>query len=104
MRQLKYQINLSLYSLYYAEACNEFAGPIPASLRPRATQLPPKKCRNGGEPLATLCPIQPTLDLKFRSPAPGTERVTARPTGRYDSNIIFKTTVRSASITKEKAF
>ena len=25
--------NLSLYSLYYAEACNEFAGPISASLR-----------------------------------------------------------------------
>ena len=25
--------NLSLYSLQYAEACNEFAGPISASLR-----------------------------------------------------------------------
>ena len=26
--------NLSLFSLYYAEACNEFAGPIPVSLHP----------------------------------------------------------------------
>ena len=29
--------NLSLYSLYYAESCNEFAGPISASLRPGNT-------------------------------------------------------------------
>ena len=29
--------NLSLYSLYYAEACNELAGPISASLRPGNT-------------------------------------------------------------------
>ena len=29
--------NLSLYSLYYAEACNEFAGPISVSLRPGNT-------------------------------------------------------------------
>ena len=26
-----FKSNLSLYSLYYAEACNEFAGPILAS-------------------------------------------------------------------------
>ena len=26
--------NLSLYSLHYAKACNEFAGPISVSLRP----------------------------------------------------------------------
>ena len=31
--------NLSLYSLYYAEACNEFGRPISASLRLWATQL-----------------------------------------------------------------
>ena len=29
--------NLSLYSLYYAEACNELAGPISASLHPGNT-------------------------------------------------------------------
>ena len=49
--------NLSLYTLYYAEACNEFAGPISASLRLRATKLLLEKCRSGGEPLATLCSI-----------------------------------------------
>ena len=30
---LKSKSDLSLYSLYYAEACNELAGPISASLR-----------------------------------------------------------------------
>ena len=29
--------NLLLYPLYYAEACNEFAGPISASLHPGNT-------------------------------------------------------------------
>ena len=47
------QSNLTLYSQYYAEACNEFAGPISAPLRLWATQLLSKKCRSGGEPLAT---------------------------------------------------
>ena len=32
-----FKSNLPLYSLYYAEACNEFAGPISASLRPGNT-------------------------------------------------------------------
>ena len=32
-KNLKSKSNLSLYSLYYAEACNELAGPISASLR-----------------------------------------------------------------------
>ena len=44
------KFNLSLYSLYYAERCNEFAGPVSASLRLRATaQLFLKKCRCGDE-------------------------------------------------------
>ena len=33
----QFKSNLLLYTLYYAEACNEFAGPIFASLRPQAT-------------------------------------------------------------------
>ena len=36
---VKIKSNLLLYSLYYAEACNELAGPVSASLRLRATQL-----------------------------------------------------------------
>ena len=34
---VKARSNLSLYSLYYAEACNEFAGPNSTSLRPGNT-------------------------------------------------------------------
>ena len=49
--------NLSLYSLYYAEACNELVGPISMSLRLLAAQLLSKQCRSGGELLATLCQI-----------------------------------------------
>ena len=45
--------NLSLYSMYYGEARNQFMGPIIASLA-RATQLLSKKCRSSGEPFATL--------------------------------------------------
>ena len=35
--KIKSKSNLSLYSLDYAEACNELAGPISASLRPDNT-------------------------------------------------------------------
>ena len=37
---------LSLYLLYNAEACNEFDGPISASLRIRTAQILPKKCHS----------------------------------------------------------
>ena len=47
-------INLSLYLLCYAEACNELVGPNFASLHLQATQLLLKKCHSSGEPLATL--------------------------------------------------
>ena len=33
-KEFFFKSNLFLYSLHYAEACNEFAGPISASLRP----------------------------------------------------------------------
>ena len=62
----KIKSNLSLYLLYYAGACNELAGPISASLRLWTKQLFSKKCRSGGEPLATLCPIWPARDLNLR--------------------------------------
>ena len=63
--------NLSIYSLYYAEACNGFAGPISASLR-QQTQLLSKKSHSGGEPLAPKCPIWPARGLNPRFPAPET--------------------------------
>ena len=40
--------NLSLYLLYYAEACNKFTGSFSASLHLRATQLLLKNCRSQG--------------------------------------------------------
>ena len=48
----KLQIKSSLYSRYYAEACNEWRGPLP-----RLTNTIQKKRRSDGEPLATLCLI-----------------------------------------------
>ena len=54
---------------FYTEVCNEFAKPISASFRLRATQLHSKKCCSGGEPLATLCPIWQARDLNLRPPA-----------------------------------
>ena len=63
--------NLLFYSLYYAEAYNELAGPSPRYCA-RASRLLSKKYRSGGEPLATLCPIWPARDLKLRPPAPET--------------------------------
>ena len=38
----------------------------------QATQLLSKKCRSGGEPLATLCLIWPARDVNLRPPAPET--------------------------------
>ena len=58
--------------MYYAEAYNELAGPISASLHLQAAELLSTKYRNGGEPLATLCPIWPTRDLNLRPLAPET--------------------------------
>ena len=46
-------------------------GPSPSHCA-RATQLLSKKCLNGGEPLATLCPIWPARRLNLRLPAPET--------------------------------
>ena len=46
-------------------------GPSPRNCA-RVTQLLLKKCRSGGETLATLCPIWKARDLNLRSPAPET--------------------------------
>ena len=60
-----------LYLLYYAEMCIELALPISTSLRP-GQHILSKKCRNGGEPLATVCPISLAQDLNLEPPAPET--------------------------------
>ena len=60
--------DLSLYSLFYAEACNKLVGPISASLRARATQLRSKKCRSDGEPWATQWSIWSARNINLKPP------------------------------------
>ena len=67
----------SLSSLFHYTRCNtpkrvtSWRGPSPRHCA-RATQLLSKKCRSGGEPLATLCPILPARDLNLRPHDPET--------------------------------
>ena len=73
--------NLSLYSLKYAEACNELAGPISASLRPDNTarfEEISQRWRAVGNIVSDL--PGPRFELQTRS---RDERVTAQPTGRF---------------------
>ena len=71
--------NLSLCLLYYAEACNEFAGPIFTSLRPDNTapfKEMSQRCRTVGDTMSDLT-SQRFEPQTFRT---RDERVTARPT------------------------
>ena len=72
--------NLLLYSLQYAEACNELAGPISASLRPgNKTSLEEmsQRCRVGNTVSDLTGPRFESQTSRSRD-----ERGTARPTGR----------------------
>ena len=53
--------------LYYAEVCNELAGPSPRHCA-RAIQLLLKKCCIDSELLVTLCLIESAQDLNLRAP------------------------------------
>ena len=72
------------YQIFHYTRCNtpkrvtSWRGPFPRHCA-RATQLLSKKCRSGGEPLATLCLIRPALDPQTSRSRD--ERVTARPSG-----------------------
>ena len=57
--------------MFYAEACNELAGPISASLRSGNT-APFKKISQRWQAVATLCLIWPERDLDLRPPVPET--------------------------------
>ena len=87
-RLLKQIFHYIKYSLCYAKASNEFAESISESLRPNNTQLLSKKCRSGGEPGATLCPIWPARDLNLRPPTQK-NLVTSRPTGRLYALVLL---------------
>ena len=78
MNQIK--SNLSLYSLYYAEACNELAGPISASLRPGNTapfEEMSQRWRAVGNTVSDLTGLR----FEPQTSRSRDERVTARPTG-----------------------
>ena len=73
--------NLSLYSLQYAEACNEFAGPISASLRQGNTdpfEEMSQRWRAVGNTVFDLTGPR----FEAQTSRSRDERVTARPTGR----------------------
>ena len=77
----KIKSNLSLYSLYYAEACNELAGPISASLRPGNTapfEEMSQRWRAVGNTVSDLTGLR----FEPQTSRSRDERVTARPTGR----------------------
>ena len=61
---VKLKSNVSLYSLDYAEACNELAGPISASLRPSNTA--------SFEEMSRRWRAVTARDLIFKPPAPET--------------------------------
>ena len=76
-KQIKY--NLSLYSLYYAEVCNEFAWPISASLR-KGNTAPfemSQQWRSVGSTVSDL--VGPRLEPQTSRSRD--EYITARPTG-----------------------
>ena len=80
LKQIK--SNLSLYSLYYAEVCTEFAGPISASLRPGNSAPFVEMLQRWRAVDKTVSDsIGPRFEpqtSRFRD-----KRVTSRPTGRY---------------------
>ena len=71
---LQNQIFYHTYSLYYTEACNEFAGLKPRDCA-RQHSLFRRNC-SGGKPLATLCPLGPAQDLNLR---PSASKISASP-------------------------
>ena len=80
-----FKSNFSSYLLYYAEAYNEFAGPSPHYCA-RATQLFSKKCRSGGE-LGYIVSDWTGPRLEPLTTRSRDERVTARPTGRFQQRV-----------------
>ena len=77
-----FKSNLFIRSLYYAEACYEFAGPISASLLPGNTATIEEMSQRRRAVGKTVSKLTETSfgPQTFRS---SDERVTARPTGRW---------------------
>ena len=80
-------------SLFHYTRCNtpervtSWRGPSPRHCA-RATQLLSKKCRNGGEPLATVSDLTGPR-FEPQTSRSRDERVTARPIGRFSYKVII---------------
>ena len=72
--------NLSLYSLCYTEACNEYAGPTSASLRPRNT-APFEEMLQRWQAVGNTVSDLTGPRFKLQTSRSRDERVSARPTG-----------------------
>ena len=80
--ELKANPNLSSYLLYYAEACNEFAGLISALLRLRATQLLSKKMSQRWRAVGNTVSTLTSLRFYLTSELPLQRRTRYRSTNR----------------------
>ena len=76
------QSNLSLYSSYYAEACNQLAGSISASLRPGNT-TPFKKMSQLWQIVGNTVSNLTGPRLEPQTSRSIDKRLTSRPTSRY---------------------
>ena len=95
------KLNLSLYTLYYAEACNEFARPIFASLRPSNTaslEEMSQRWRAVGNTVSNS--TGPGFEPKTSSASD--KRITARPTARLKLRLIQNKTLQNIRCTKSK--
>ena len=79
---IKIKSNFSFYSLYHAEACKEFAGPISASVRPCNTapfEVMSQRWQAIGNTVSDLTGTR----FEVRTSRSRDESVTARPTGLF---------------------
>ena len=82
MRLMFFKSNFSIYAQYYAEACNEFVGPISASLRPGNTtsfEEMSQRWRAVGNTVSDLTGPR----FEPQTSCSRDESVTARPTVRF---------------------
>ena len=80
MEQRNVKSNLSVYSLYYAEACNEFAGPISASWR-RNNTAPFEEMLQQWRAVGNTVSDLTGSRFEPQTSRSKDERVTAQPTG-----------------------
>ena len=84
----KVSLSISLYSLQYAGACNELAGPISASLRPGNT-APFEEMSQRWRAVSNTVSDLTGPRFEPQTSRSRDERVTARPIGRFSYKVII---------------